>query len=164
MPSHHLQARTFSWPVTYFLLSFFSPSPKPQAGSRSQQSAGFWSLWHFFSWIIQSSSCSSHNGHKPSTQMGHPHVGHITMSEQSHGRRLPAHSSRLPEVSVICCSQKVCYSSQASKECLKCKSAAENASFHHPSDNKFKFYRAQLLKPCLWGINFKKIYIHTQVL
>lgn len=164
MSSHHLQARIFSCPVTYFVLSFLSPSPKPQAGSRPQQSAGFWSLCHHFSsWRIQRSSCSSHHGHKPSTQMGHPHFGYIMMCEQPHGRKLTAHSSRLPEVSVIYCSQKVCYSSHASKECLKCKSAAENASFHYPFDSKFKFYGAQLSKPCLWGsskTNF--INVHTQ--
>lgn len=46
---------------------------------------------------------------------------------------------------------------------LKCKSAAENASFHYPFDSKFKFYGAQLSKPCLWGsskTNF--INVHTQ--
>lgn len=160
-PATHLQARIFSWPMTYFVLSFFSPSPKPQAGSRSQQRTGLRShCHHFFSWRIQSSSCSSHNGHKHSTQMRHVHFGHKTMCEQSHGRR---HSSWLPEVSVIHCSQKVCYSNHASKERLKCKPAAENASFHHPFDSKFKFYGAQLSKSCLWGsfkINFININTH----
>lgn len=150
------------WPT---LCCHFSPlllNHRPEAGHNNQQASDLPAT--FFSWIIQSSSCSSHNGHKPSTQMGHPNVGHITMCEQSHGRRLTAHSPRLPEVSVIYCSQKVCYSSQASKECLKCKSAAENASFHHSFDSKFKFCGAQLIKPYLWGsfkTNFINIHTHT---